>query len=686
MNKITTQPKHHWLLIVAMICTSLTSFAQVAASNHSAELGYDLDVQLSMTESPALHEAVPVMITITSNHVNFSNLELEIKLSDGLQQSKPLTKATTGPLYPLMVHENEFQFTAEENGQHTITVKASGTTEHGLFKDRYAYLKFTVDSDPSKNQMGWDMSTHPLNHDQFSEAERPALKVDPDGMITIYDADENLNEISKKVPLNYFEKNSTQAGTTVTISGRYRFRNRENTYYLGYYRNLMRLVNASTDEHLDWTYTDDDGNFTFDPVENPDSQGLAIRIYSARFFTDGGYGVCFYPSCDDNAAADGSNHEDFFYQYSGFFTAGDGAQDIGTLTTEYNLTDSLRTQWIKYDMDEAHIHMMFNSNFTGPITAEWAYDNDDHGNHYHPGGNIHFKSDVGNGTNHTVMHEIGHNVMWNAGTLPAINDCPDPHFVGQVSAPICAWSEGWASAFSNFVNNQPIKCFPPSTTNCVDYEIHSSFTYCVGWYCGPDSDLVEGHVTGAIWDLYDSDDDDFDIESFNRDLIYDIVENDTNDSIASFWDSWIADGNSDHGLNSLFQNDIVLGSPYEIRVNNTSVDNTTPSIGQVINVTVSLRNLGDVSSVATNIKFYLSTNSTISSADQLMATDFWGVLDNGLAAFSSEAFAVNEAGTFYVGACFDDLYGFDTVFGNNCSYGEQITVSADDLIFASNFD
>jgi hypothetical protein len=685
---ITTKiSKLNGLVALAIILTTIANYTQAVESEHTAELGYDIDIQLIMNQVPRLFENQAVSIKVSSQYTQFSNLNIELQFPEGVHQSKALSSKNTGRLYPQMVYQSDFNFKVLDSGQHKITVKVSGTTIDGDYKDRYAYLRFTVDSDKSKSQMGWLKSNHSTEADQRSNVEKPALQINNDGTITIYDADENLNEISRKVPANFLDNNSSaQVGNTVTISGRYRFRNRENTFYIGYYHNLMRLTNASTGEHLDWTYSDDDGNFVFDPVDNPGVDGMAVHPYTVRYQSGGGYGVCFYPSCEDLAAEDGGSFDSFFSLYSGSFTTGNGNQDIGTFTTEYNFNNGLRPQWIKNDMDETNIHLGLNTNITGSMTAEWSFSNDDHGNHYHSGGNIHFKTDVGDGTNETVLHEIGHNIMWNAGTFPEDSDCPDPHFVTQVSGVQCAWTEGWAYAFANFVNAQPKLCFPPSTTNCIDFEVESSFTYCQGWYCGPNSAQVEGHVIGAIWDLYDSSDDDFDIETYNRSLIYNILETDTNDSFASFWVSWLNDGNSEQGVNSLFQNDIVFGNPYDIRVNNPTVNDSTPNVNQDITVTVSLRNLGDVSSVATNIKFYLSNNSTISSNDQLMATHFRGVLNKNLVVFAGETFSINTVGNFYVGACFDDVYGFDNVPSNNCSSGVPITVTANDVIFQSNFD
>jgi hypothetical protein len=87
-------------------------------------------------------------------------------------------------------------------------------------------------------------------------------------------------------------------------------------------------------------------------------------------------------------------------------------------------------------------------------------------------------------------------------------------------------------------------------------EVAPSYDFCMAWDCSAYSDWVEGHVTGALWDIYDDDEDDYDVYSFGSDEIYHVLENYTNTSFNSWWTSWQSSGFSDNAVMSLYQNDI----------------------------------------------------------------------------------------------------------------------------------
>ena len=534
--------------------------------------------------------------------------------------------------------------------------------------------------------MGWDKSYQKEDDDPRTDSidTRNAKNLTDQDKDTM--ADEEMNEVFlEKTWVTTNNKNQSGSGSVI-ISGRYQYRNRENTQNIGFYHNLAHLINATTGVTLATDYTDNDGNFSFPSVSNPGSDEMRVRMYAARFLNGKGYGVCEYENCNDNAATTSANITQFYYRQTSPFQTNDGNQNIGTYTSGYSLSNSLRAMWIKSDIDKAHIHLLNNSTIRGPFTIEWAGDST-HGNHYHRGGNIHLKSDVGDGTNHTVLHELGHNVMNNAGNFPVGSDCPDPHFNNLISGTQCAWTEGWASTFLVLVNNIPTKCSPPSTMNCINFEVDSSYTNCDNWDCGANADMVEGHVVGSIWDLYDNQDDVFDIEVNNIDNIYTILETQTNTSFLSWWTSWVLLGYSDRGVNSLFQNAIQYESLYDIRVNNPSISNANPEVGEEITARVSVRNLGEISSISTFFNFYLSNNSIISSNDtQIGTTLFSGILDPNIVAIKIKQFSPSVSGTFWVGACFQDALGFDSNSSNDCSAGVMINVLPNDVLFKSGFE
>lgn len=88
----------------------------------------------------------------------------------------------------------------------------------------------------------------------------------------------------------------------------------------------------------------------------------------------------------------------------------------------------------------------------------------------------------------------------------------------------------------------------------------------MGWnletptWCSPDwddSDEVEGRVAGALWDIYDSQDDGYDTFSDGFTQIWDIVETTTCDTFREFWDAWNTSGYPKQpALLAIFQNTI----------------------------------------------------------------------------------------------------------------------------------
>ena len=96
--------------------------------------------------------------------------------------------------------------------------------------------------------------------------------------------------------------------------------------------------------------------------------------------------------------------------------------------------------------------------------------------------------------------------------------------------------------------------------------------------------------------------------------------------------------------------------------------------GQSFTLTATVRNRGDVSSASTTLRYYRSSGSDISSSDTAEGTDSVGTL--GAGATSAESVVLTAPvgdGTYYYGACVDSVAG-ESVVGNNCSTGLQVTV------------
>lgn len=111
-------------------------------------------------------------------------------------------------------------------------------------------------------------------------------------------------------------------------------------------------------------------------------------------------------------------------------------------------------------------------------------------------------------------------------------------------------------------------------------------------------------------------------------------------------------------------------------VQSPSADDSSLAPGGSFTLSVSVRNQGHDRSDSTTLRYYRSTDSTISTSDNQVGMDSVGRLDeDGTSAESVTLNAPTTAGTYYYGACVDAVDDeSDTT--NNCSSSVSVTVSA----------
>ena len=117
------------------------------------------------------------------------------------------------------------------------------------------------------------------------------------------------------------------------------------------------------------------------------------------------------------------------------------------------------------------------------------------------------------------------------------------------------------------------------------------------------------------------------------------------------------------------------GGP-DLVVSNFSVGEQNPSPGARIQLSATVENRGDRQSQSTDLRYYLSDDSTISRDDAEVGDDTVGSLDGGEA--SDESIFENvprNAGTYFYGACVVAVTG-ESDTGNNCSRGVRVTITA----------
>ena len=126
---------------------------------------------------------------------------------------------------------------------------------------------------------------------------------------------------------------------------------------------------------------------------------------------------------------------------------------------------------------------------------------------------------------------------------------------------------------------------------------------------------------------------------------------------------------------------VKVGAP-DLVVESPSVDNTTPTTGQSFTLSATVRNQGTAAATATTLRYYRSSDATISTSDTAVGTDDVGGLSASNTSAESVSLTAPSAGTYYYGACVESVSG-ETNTNNNCSTGVQVTVGAPDLVVES---
>ena len=114
----------------------------------------------------------------------------------------------------------------------------------------------------------------------------------------------------------------------------------------------------------------------------------------------------------------------------------------------------------------------------------------------------------------------------------------------------------------------------------------------------------------------------------------------------------------------------------DLVVDRPTVSESAPAAGASFTLSASVRNQGNGSSSFTTLRYYRSTDSTITASDTAVGTDpVSGLSASGTSPESINQTAPDTPGTYYYGACVDAVSGeSDTT--NNCSDAVTVTVGA----------
>ena len=113
-----------------------------------------------------------------------------------------------------------------------------------------------------------------------------------------------------------------------------------------------------------------------------------------------------------------------------------------------------------------------------------------------------------------------------------------------------------------------------------------------------------------------------------------------------------------------------------LEVWNQTVDSASPVQGDQFTLSVSVVNTGTGRSAATTLRYYRSTDATITTGDTAVGTDEVGALGRqGSAGESVDLTAPSTAGTYYYGACVDAVAD-ESNTTDNCSASVEVDVQA----------
>ena len=114
----------------------------------------------------------------------------------------------------------------------------------------------------------------------------------------------------------------------------------------------------------------------------------------------------------------------------------------------------------------------------------------------------------------------------------------------------------------------------------------------------------------------------------------------------------------------------------DLIVESPSVNDSTLNTGQTFSLSATVRNQGAAIASSSTLRYYRSTDSTISTTDMQVGTDAVTSLGSGSTSPENISLtAPSTAGTYYYGACVDTVTS-ETNTSNNCSAGVTVTVSS----------
>ncbi|MBN2239659.1 MAG: hypothetical protein JW712_07785 [Dehalococcoidales bacterium] len=292
--------------------------------------------------------------------------------------------------------------------------------------------------------------------------------------------------------------------------------------------------------------TDGTGNFSIELENHPGNVTIFVMILTA---------------CEADEILVGDSNSDIYCYESDHYPLTGNESSIELDPECAYGEDIIDAFWIKDDLQFAHDKY----NPPGSFIAEWEYDWVQ-GSCFNTGTeHIKIAYDGAEDEPDMVLHEMGHNVMYNVySTYPSSNYGQDgTHSMFRNETETVAWKEGWAHFWALAVTGDS-EFYYPSYDVGIDVEDPTWITYGNpgGYpeYVSSEGDWVEGRVAGTLWDIYDSDDDGFDTYNGNFDQIWDAFTANDAENFAEFWQDLRNEVSSEYSaVRAILQNTIDYG-------------------------------------------------------------------------------------------------------------------------------
>lgn len=363
----------------------------------------------------------------------------------------------------------------------------------------------------------------------------------------------------------------TQMSGEVVVYGAFYYYERDDTQLPAPYVHVL-LYDADVsgdDDLLASTITGEDGVWQIGPISNWDEDASGALDLYAVFET--------LVEGEDLSYRQVTNSDKWVYKWQipSVVDVPDGSVNLGAYSIG-NGNAWEPAMWIFQDLRRAWAYIYTNtSNNPGAVAVRWEQgvnslswcENDSCccPSEFIPCASIGgvFIADGHVMSEDTVVHETAHQYMVNAmgfwfgppNTWDDFNACViQGHDFFDVKTELCAWTEGWAYFLALAVYDDPV--FTRGSGVSRDLEQPT-------WGDGlAEGAMVEGRITGALYDLFDTTSDGYDQISFGFNPIWEILSDlPEEDTFAEFWDSWQSSGRNQHlAIQAIYQNTIVFNN------------------------------------------------------------------------------------------------------------------------------